>query len=191
MHILHSHNTTRSAGLYVGTTGSSPIPTRARRLKCQDLYPVLPLRRTRGEQHTTTDHNLTIATHHPHRTGRAQAPLWHGDDFVSWHVQTALQYWKENILTALPLRDEFLGYIGGVRLGKFIDLVSEGTFEDSQFKGTDATPIELPNHVSTSHDGWVDTEIEPLVQKGSLAPWSMVAGTKAQPRPRICLPLRV
>ena len=97
----------------------------------------------------------------------------------------------ENILTALPLRDGVLGYIGGVRLGEFIDIVSAGTFEDFQFKGADATPIELPNHVSTSHDGWVDTEIEPLVQKGSLAPWSTVAGTKAQPRPRICLPLRV
>ena len=53
------------------------------------------------------------------------------------------------------------------------------------------TPIELPNHVPTSHDGWVDTEIESLMQKGSLAPWPTVADTKAQRRPRVCLPLWV
>ena len=29
--------------------------------------------------------------------------------------------------------------------------VSAGIFEDSQFKGADVTPIELPNHVPTSH----------------------------------------
>ena len=53
------------------------------------------------------------------------------------------------------------------------------------------TPIELPNHVLTSHDGWVKNEIESLVQKGSLVAWSTVADTKTQPRPRICLPLGV
>ena len=53
------------------------------------------------------------------------------------------------------------------------------------------TPIELPNHVPTSHDGWVNTEIESLVQESSLAAWSTVTDTKAQPRPRMCLPLEV
>ena len=53
------------------------------------------------------------------------------------------------------------------------------------------TPIKLPNHVLTLYDGWVDTEIESLVQKGSLAPWSTVADTKAQSQPRICFPLGV
>ena len=53
------------------------------------------------------------------------------------------------------------------------------------------TPIELPNHVPASHDGWVNNEIESLVQKGSLAAWSTVADTETQPRPRICLPLGV
>ena len=53
------------------------------------------------------------------------------------------------------------------------------------------TPIELPNHVPTAHDGWANTEIESFVQKGSLAAWSTVADTKAQLRPRICLPLGV
>ena len=53
------------------------------------------------------------------------------------------------------------------------------------------TPIELPNHVPASHDGWVNNEIESLVQKGSLTAWSTVADTKTQPRPRICLPLGV
>ena len=53
------------------------------------------------------------------------------------------------------------------------------------------TPIKLPNHVPTSHDGWVNTEIESLVQESSLAAWSTAVDTKAQPRPRICLPLEV
>ena len=69
--------------------------------------------------------------------------------------------------------------------------MSAGIFEGSQFKGADVTPIELPNHVPTSHDRWVNSEIESLVQKGSLAAWSTVADTKTQPRPRICLPLGV
>ena len=137
------------------------------------------------------DQNQIIATHHQHRMDRTQAPLWHEDDFVSGHVQTAIQYWKETILTTHPQRDEFLGYIGGVCLSEFIDPVSAGIFEGSQFKEADVTPIELPNHVPTSHNGWVKTEIKSLEQKGSLAAWSAVADTKAQPRPRICLPLGV
>ena len=53
---------------------------------------------------------------------------------LSGHVQTAIQYWKETILTAHPQRDEFLGYIGGVRLSEFIDPMSAGIFEISPFK---------------------------------------------------------
>ena len=89
----------------------------------------------------TTDQNQTIATHYQHRTDRTYAPLWHEDDFVSGHVQTAIQYWKETILTAHHQRDEILGYIGGVRLSEFNDLVSAAIFEGSQFKGADVTPI--------------------------------------------------
>ena len=107
------------------------------------------------------------------------------DDFVSGHVQTVLQYWKETILTTHPQRDELSDYIGGSRLSEFIDP------ESAEFKGADATPIELPNHVPASRDGRVDTEIESLVQKDSLASWSTVVGTKVQPRPRICLPFEV
>ena len=107
----------------------------------------------------TTDHNQTIDAQHQHRTGRTQASLWHEDDFVSGNVQTAIQYWKETILTAHPQRDEFLGYIGGVRLSEFIDPMSSGIFEGSPFKGADVTPIELPNHVPASHDGWVNNEV--------------------------------
>ena len=123
--------------------------------------------------------------------GRTQAPLWHKDDFVSGHVQTAVQYWKETILTGHPQRDELLGYIGGVRLSEFIDPISAGIFEGFPFDEADVTPIELPNHVPTSHDGWVKNGIESLVQKDSLAAWSTVADTKTQPRPCICLPLGV
>ena len=83
----------------------------------------------------TTDQNQTIAIHSQHRADRTQAPLWHEEDnFVSGHVQTAIQYWKEKILTAHPQWDEFLGYIGGVRLSEFIDLVSAGVFEDFVLK---------------------------------------------------------
>ena len=64
--------------------------------------------------------------------------------------------------------------------------MSTGIFEGSPFKGADVTPIELSNP-----DGWVNGEIESLVQKDSLAAWSTVADTKTQPRPRICLPLGV
>ena len=53
------------------------------------------------------------------------------------------------------------------------------------------TPIELPNHAPTSHDGWVNTEIEPLAQESSLAACPTVADTEAQPRLRICNPLEV
>ena len=121
----------------------------------------------------TTDHNHTIDAHHQHRTGRTKAPLSHEDDFVSGHVQTTIQYWKETILTAHPQRNDFLGYVGGVRLSEFIDPMSTGIVEDSPFKEADVTPIELPNP-----DGWGNGEIESLVQKGSLAAWSTVADTK-------------
>ena len=138
-----------------------------------------------------TDHNQTIDAHHQHRTGRTQAPLWHEDDFVSRHVQTAIQYWKETILNSSPSTRRILGYIEGVCLSEFIDPISAGIFEVSPFKGADVKPIEPPNHVPASHVGWVNNEIESLVQKGSLAAWSTVADTKTQPRPRICFPLGV
>ena len=132
-----------------------------------------------------------MATHHEHRTDRTQAPHWHEDQFASGHVQTAIQYWKGTILAAHPQRVELLGYIGGVRLSDFNDPVPAGIFEGSQFNGADVTPIELPNHVPTSDDGWVNPEIESLMKKGSLAPRSTVADTKTKPRPRIYLPLGV
>ena len=69
--------------------------------------------------------------------------------------------------------------------------MSTRVFEGSLFNGADVTPIELPNHVPASHDEWVNNEIEPLVQKGSLTAWSTVADTKTQPQPRICLPLGI
>ena len=125
----------------------------------QEAKAILIQNAEHDEQRMITDQNYTIDAHHQHRTGRTHAPLWLKDDFVSVHVQTAIQYWKETILTAHPQRDEFLGYIGGVRLSKFIDPMSAGIFEDSPFKGADVTPIELPNHVPASHDGWVNNEI--------------------------------
>ena len=79
--------------VYVGTTGISTIPKRARRPKRRDPYPVPPLRRTRGEGDTSTERQTRrIATHHQHQTDRTQAPLWHEDDFVAGHAQTAILY---------------------------------------------------------------------------------------------------
>ena len=84
-----------------------------------------------------------------------------------------------------------MGCIGGVYLSKFIDPESAEALEGFQFKGTGAMVVKLPNHVPTSHDGWLDTQIESLAQKGSLAPWSTVTETKVQPRSRNCLLLGV
>ena len=97
----------------------------------QEAKAILVQKAEHDEQPTTTDHSQTIDTHHQHRPDRTQVPLWHEDDFVSGHVQTAIQYWKETILTHHPQRDEFLGYIGGVRLNEFIDPMSAGIFEGS------------------------------------------------------------
>ena len=188
--------------LCVGTTGNGAIPKRARRPKRRNPHPVPPLRRTRGKGDTSTERRTRRTTHghgpesdhshpHQHRMGRTQAPLWHEDDFVSGHVQTAIQHWKGTIPTAQPQRDEFLGYIGGVRLSEFIHPMPAGIFESSQFKGADVTSIKLPSDAPTLHDGWVNTEIESLVQKGSLVAWSTVADTETQPRQRIYLPLGV
>ena len=132
---------------------------------------------------------MTIATHHQYRTNRTQAPLWHEDDFVSGHVQTAIQHWKKTILTTYPQRDEFLGYIGGVPLSEFIDAVSAGTFEGSQFEGADVTPIELPNHGPNSHNGWVDTDRRDRIPRPGRQPSAMVDGSGHQgPAPTAHMP---
>ena len=75
----------------------------------QEAMAILVQNAEHDEQRTTTDQNLTISTHHQQQTDRLRAPLWYGDDFVSGHVQTSLQYWEEMILTTHPRRDEFLG----------------------------------------------------------------------------------
>ena len=138
--------------LYVSTTGGSVIPKRVRGPKRRDSYPVSPLRRTRGEGDTSTE-RLTRRTAYDHgpefdhihplstpggpntstaltrrrlrteaRTNRS--PILEGDDPNSAH----------------PQRDEYLGYIGGVRLSEFIDPVSAGTFEGSELKGQTRRP---------------------------------------------------
>ena len=185
--------------LYVGTTGSSAIPKRARCPKRWDPYPIPPLRRTRGEGGTSTERQTRRTAHdHGPESDHIHSPSTPGGP----NTGTALARRRfrirprTNRATIIlegvhPQRNEFLGYIGGVRLSEFIHPELAGTFEGFQIKGADATPIKLPNHAPTPHDGWVDTEIESLVQKGSLASWETVAGTKDQPRPRICLPLGV
>ena len=187
--------------LYVSTTGSSAIPKRARRPKRRDPHPVPPLRRTRREGDTSTERPTRRTTHD------------HGPESDHSHPQSALDGpntsttlarrrlcigARTNSYTILegndPNRPPPKGRILGLhrrRTPQRFQPMSAGIFEGSQLKGADVTPIELPNHVPTSHDGWVYTEIEPLVHESSLAAWSTVADAKAQPRPRICLPLEV
>ena len=100
-------------------TQNAGIRTQYLHYEGQEAKAILVQNAEHDEQRMTTDQNQTIATHNQHRTDRTQAPLWHEDDFVSGHVQTAIQYWKETILTAHPQRDECLGYIGGLRLNDF------------------------------------------------------------------------
>ena len=125
----------------------------------------IPVRRTAHDHAPESDHIHS----HQIQTDRTRRSLWREHDFLSGHVQTTLQYLKEIILATRSKRDKFVGYIGGVCLSKFIDPGSAGTFEGFQLKGTGTIAIKLPNHISTSHDGWLDTKIESLVQKGSLA----------------------
>ena len=54
------------------------------------------------EQRTTTDQNPTPPTHHQHQTDQTRPLIWHRDDFVSGHVQTALPYWKETTIATHP-----------------------------------------------------------------------------------------
>ena len=187
--------------LYVSTTGSSAIPKRARRPKRRDPRPIPPLRRTRGEGDTSTERRTRQTTHdhmpesdhsHPQSTPdgpntsttRARRRLCIG---ARTNRYTILEGDDPNSPTPT-------GRILGLhrrRTPQRFQPVSVGIFEGSQFKGADVTPIELPNHVPTSHDGWVNAEIEPLVQESSLAAWSTVADTKTQPQPLICLPHEV
>ena len=59
------------------------------------------------------DHGPESDHIHPPSTpdGPNTSTARHGGDFVSEHVQTALQNWKETIPIAHPIRDELLGYI--------------------------------------------------------------------------------
>ena len=102
IHILYT-TISPDPRLYIDTTGSSAAWTNGIRTQClhyegQEAKAILLQNAEHDEQRTIMDQNPTTLTHHQHRTDRTRAPLWHKDECVSSHVQTALPYWKEMIL---------------------------------------------------------------------------------------------
>ena len=76
-----------------------------------------------------------------------------------------------------------MGWLNGVRIHEFVNENARGSFQGRDYTGAELTVAEFPNHVSIEHVAWVDSEVQKLVYRGSVAEWSKVANVLEQPRP--------
>ena len=122
-----------------------------------------------------------------------QAPMWHPQDFVPGFLSSTVPFWRDELLKDYTpdRRSTLLGWLQGVSVHEFVDPTAHGVFQGHAYNGKDLTAVEIPNHVPTEFETWVDLEIDELVKQGSLAKWSEVADVSTQPRPRMVLPLGV
>ena len=115
--------------LYVGTTGGSATPKRARRPKRRDAYPVPPLRRTRCKCDTSTERQTRRTTHdHGLKSDHIHAPSTpdrpNTSTALAWRrLCIGARTNRSKILegddpNSPSTRDELLGYKGGVYLNK-------------------------------------------------------------------------
>ena len=75
-----------------------------------------------------------------------------------------------------------------VRLHEFVDPEATGLCQGRRYRGSDLTPIELPNHIPQEFEDWASVELSQLEQKGCIARWDLVAGTDESHHPKMCLP---
>ena len=112
-------------------------------------------------------------------------------DYVPGRVQTQTRFWAEIILKDHPDKNRLLGWTQGVRLHEFVDPEATGLFQGRRYRGSDLTPIELPNHIPQEFEDWASVELSQLEQKGCIARWDLVAGTNESHHPKMCLPLGI
>ncbi|CAB1112862.1 unnamed protein product [Ectocarpus sp. CCAP 1310/34] len=119
--------------------------------------------------------------------------MWAPGDFVPAHLQTAADFWSEEILleTAESDRATLLGWVEGVNLHDFIDKNSRGVFQGLAYDGSDITAAHFPNHVPDEHAAWVTSEVAALAATGCIAKWRDVADVAIHPKPHLVLPLGV
>ena len=122
-----------------------------------------------------------------------QARMWSGEDFVPAHLQSALPFWRDVILsdTPEPERGTLLRWVEGVSVYDFVDPTAHGEFQGRSYRGADLTAVHLPNHVPHEFSSWVTGEIAALVQTGCVARWEDIADTELHPKPHLVLPLGV
>ena len=72
-------------------------------------------------------------------------------------------------------RDIIMGWLNGVSVHEFVDENASGSFQGRDYTGAELTAVEFSNHVPVEHEAWVDSEIQKLMHKGSIAEWSKVA----------------
>ena len=100
-----------------------------------------------------------------------QAPMWHPQDFVPGFLSSTVPFWRDELLKDYTpdRRSTLLGWLQGVSVHEFVDPTAHGVFQGHAYNGKDLTAVEIPNHVPTEFETWVDLEIDELVKQGSLA----------------------
>ena len=122
-----------------------------------------------------------------------QARMRVTDDFVPAHLQTATEFWRDEILQDTPVgdRNTLLGWVKGVNVYDFVDTKATGIFHGASYNGADLTSIHLPNHVPDEHVSWVTSEVAKLAATGCVARWKDVADVSVYAKPQMVLPLGV
>ena len=94
-------------------------------------------------------------------------------DFVPGRIQIQTKIWAEIILKDHPDKNRLLGW----RPHEFVDPEATGLFQGRRYRGSDLTPIELPNHIPQEFEDWATDKLSQLEEKGCIARWDLVAGT--------------
>lgn len=98
--------------------------------------------------------------------------MYETDDFVPGQVATAIDFWKEEILPTCTTEQQsmYRGWLEGVSVHEFLNSEAAGNVQGHEFRGTDLTPVELPNHVSDEHHSFKNTTIADYTRTGALEP---------------------
>ncbi|CAM9718774.1 unnamed protein product [Laminaria digitata] len=124
------------------------------------------------------------------------APVWNagvdGDQFVPGFVRLHVDFWNDIILQDHPLRDTLVSYLrDGVNLHDFLHSEYQGPSTDCPYD-TGRFPGEVfENRIPPTFTGFVDAEVQALVDRGCVAKWADVRGPGGPPRPRLVMALSV
>ena len=115
-----------------------------------------------------------------------------GDDFVPGGLNHHHEFWEKVVLRGHPQKHQLLSYLrDGVSVFDFLKDEFKGASRSAPYRPEAFPGAAFPNRIPATHAGFVRDEVQALVQRGCLVPWSEVRGEGGPARPRLVLSISV